>query len=79
MTTEAKKGKVRDERESAGIIYDRSQLTDYDIHLFKEGNNFRIFDKFGSHLRTVDNATGTHFTVWAPNAEMVSVIGDFNG
>ncbi|UCD84111.1 MAG: 1,4-alpha-glucan branching protein GlgB [Deltaproteobacteria bacterium] len=79
MTTETKSRKLKNSRESKGIIYDRSLITDYDIHLFKEGNNFRIFDKFGSHLRTVDNAAGTHFAVWAPNAETVSVVGDFNG
>ena len=61
------------------VIYDVSTLTDYDIYLFKQGNNFRLHEKLGAHLRTVDGIEGTHFAVWAPNARSVSVVGDFNG
>lgn len=56
------------------IIYDKSLITDYDIHLFKQGNHFHLFEKLGSHLL----ADGCFFAVWAPNATKVSVIGDFN-
>ncbi|MBW3619437.1 MAG: 1,4-alpha-glucan branching protein GlgB [Actinobacteria bacterium] len=56
-----------------------SILTDFDLHLFNEGSHFNIHDKLGAHLRTVDGVDGAHFAVWAPNAETVSVIGDFNG
>ncbi len=57
----------------------KSLFTDYDVHLFKEGSHYKLYDKLGSHPVTVDGAGGTYFAVWAPNAENVSVIGDFNG
>lgn len=57
----------------------KGQLTDLDIHLFKEGNHFKLFEKLGSHLTTVNGTQGVAFAVWAPNAEKVSVIGEFNG
>jgi 1,4-alpha-glucan branching enzyme len=54
-------------------------LSDYDLHLFSEGTHLRAWEKFGAHLMTVGHFTGVHFAVWAPNAQRVSVIGDFNG
>jgi len=54
-------------------------LTDFDLHLLGEGTHYRMFEKLGSHGITFGAATGIHFAVWAPNAERVSVIGDFNG
>ncbi len=54
-------------------------LTDFDLHLFGEGTHNRIFDKLGAHRIAVGSTTGVHFAVWAPNADRVSVIGDFNG
>jgi len=54
-------------------------LSDFDLHLFAEGNHFNIWDRLGAHLMTVDDAAGVHFAVWAPNAAGVSVVGDFNG
>ncbi|MCZ7623705.1 MULTISPECIES: 1,4-alpha-glucan branching protein GlgB [Candidatus Kuenenia] len=56
----------------------KSLLTDHDIYLFKEGNHFHLYEKLGSHLITFNNVKGVYFAVWAPNAEKVSVIGDFN-
>jgi len=53
-------------------------LGDLDLHLLSEGTHLRTFEKLGAHLRTVDGAEGVHFAVWAPNAERVSVVGDFN-
>ncbi|MCE9526910.1 MAG: 1,4-alpha-glucan branching protein GlgB [Planctomycetales bacterium] len=53
-------------------------LTDFDLHLFGEGNMLRAYDKFGAHLREIDGVVGVNFAVWAPNAQAVSVIGDFN-
>lgn len=55
-----------------------SLLTDFDIHLFKSGKHFRLYDKLGAHTVTVGNQQGTFFAVWAPNAIEVSVIGYFN-
>ncbi len=54
-------------------------ITDHDVYLFKEGNHFKLYEKLGSHLITVDGVAGTHFAVWAPNAQSVSVVGNFNG
>jgi 1,4-alpha-glucan branching enzyme len=54
-------------------------LTDYDLHLFGEGTHRRAFEKFGAHRITVGTTVGVHFAVWAPNADRVSVVGDFNG
>lgn len=53
-------------------------ITDYDIYLFKKGNNINLYNKLGSHVLELDGVKGTHFAVWAPNAEQVSVMGDFN-
>ena len=47
--------------------------------MFKEGSHSRLYEKLGSHLMNVDGVAGTLFAVWAPNAEQVSVMGDFNG
>ncbi|MDD5773751.1 MAG: 1,4-alpha-glucan branching protein GlgB [bacterium] len=55
-----------------------SLFTDYDIHLFKEGNHFTIYEKLGSHLMKVNGVEGAYFALWAPNAVKVFVIGDFN-
>ena len=54
-------------------------LTDFDLHLFGEGTHLRVFEKLGAHRITVGGTRGVHFAVWAPNAERVSVVGDFNG
>ncbi len=61
------------------VIYGTSLLTEEDVYLFREGSHFRLYEKLGSHIRTVDGVPGTHFSVWAPNAAQVSVMGDFNG
>ncbi|MEX2303353.1 MAG: 1,4-alpha-glucan branching protein GlgB [Bryobacterales bacterium] len=54
-------------------------LSDYDLHLLAEGTHYRTYEKLGAHIKSVNGSVGTHFAVWAPNAERVSVIGDFNG
>ncbi len=54
-------------------------ITDYDVHLFKGGNHFRLYDKLGVHLMEKDGVAGAHFAVWAPNARRVTIVGDFNG
>jgi len=64
------------------IFYDSyafpSILTDYDLHLFKEGNHHRIHEKLGAHYHEFEGIGGICFAVWAPNAKRVSIIGDFN-
>ena len=60
-------------------VKDSTQLTSYDLHLFNEGKHNRLFEKFGAHLVEVDGKRGTYFAVWAPDAERISVVGDFNG
>jgi 1,4-alpha-glucan branching enzyme len=54
-------------------------LGEVDLHLFGEGHHYRSWEKLGSHILTIDGTTGTYFAVWAPNADRVSVVGDFNG
>jgi 1,4-alpha-glucan branching enzyme len=49
-----------------------------DLFLFNEGSHVRLYDKLGAHPATRDGVSGFHFSVWAPNARYVSVIGDFN-
>ena len=56
-----------------------SLLTDDDVYLFNEGSHFRLHDKLGAHVVTRGNGGGAYFAVWAPDAEQVSVMGDFNG
>lgn len=61
------------------VLYDSTLLTEDDIYLFNQGNHFRLYEKLGAHLGEVKGTKGTFFAVWAPDAEEVSVIGDFNG
>jgi len=55
-----------------------SLFTDFDIHLFRSGKHFKLYEKLGAHLATFKKQEGTYFAVWAPNARSVSVIGNFN-
>ena len=57
----------------------RSLLSEYDLYLFNEGRHHRAHEKLGAHPARFDGEDGTCFAVWAPNANYVSVIGDFNG
>jgi 1,4-alpha-glucan branching enzyme len=57
----------------------RDNLTDFDLHLIAEGTHYRTYEKLGAHPGSLDGTPGTFFGVWAPNADRVSVIGDFNG
>lgn len=60
-------------------VINHSLLSDFDIHLFRGGKHYKLYEKLGAHVIEVDGQWGTLFAVWAPNAEAVSVIGNFNG
>ena len=53
-------------------------LTDFDLHLFGEGTNYESYRSLGAHPVTVEDVAGVRFAVWAPNAEVVTLVGDFN-
>jgi 1,4-alpha-glucan branching enzyme len=53
-------------------------LTDQDLYLFNEGSHYRLHDKMGAHLLTHNGTAGAVFSVWAPNARSISVVGSFN-
>ena len=55
-----------------------SLLTDFDIDLFKAGKHFKLYEKLGAHLIEVNGEKGVYFAVWAPAAQSVAVVGDFN-
>ena len=55
-----------------------SLFSEFDIDLFKAGKHYRLYEKFGAHPATVDGVAGIYFAVWAPAANHVYVIGEFN-
>ena len=55
-----------------------STLGELDLYLLGEGSDANIYRKLGAHPKTVSGIDGTRFSVWAPNASRVSVVGDFN-
>lgn len=59
-------------------VVEYSLLTDYDIQLIRMGKHYRLYKKMGSHTLQLEGQWGTLFSVWAPNAREVSVIGNFN-
>jgi 1,4-alpha-glucan branching enzyme len=87
VTTEAKQvfayelvitdaqGQVRRTRDAYSFL---PTLTDGDLFLFGKGDERRIYEKLGAQLRVIDGVAGVSFAVWAPNAQRVSVVGDFN-
>jgi 1,4-alpha-glucan branching enzyme len=56
-----------------------SRFTDFDISLFQSGKHYKLYEKLGSHVVEYNGVVGTYFAVWAPNAQHVSVIANFNG
>src|SRR5215471_19983862 len=54
-------------------------LSAQDLYLFNEGSHLRLWEKLGAHPHRQDGVDGVFFAVWAPNAERVSAIGDWNG
>ena len=55
-----------------------SFLSEFDGHLLAEGTHLHVYEQLGAHIRVVDGRSGVLFAVWAPNAQRVSVVGDFN-
>jgi hypothetical protein len=53
-------------------------LGEMDVWLLAEGSHLRPFERLGAHLCEIDGVAGTAFAVWAPDAQRVSVVGDFN-
>ncbi|MFH1079440.1 MAG: 1,4-alpha-glucan branching protein GlgB, partial [Pseudomonadota bacterium] len=70
---------VKKAKKNEAVVLGESLMSEYDIHLFKEGNHFHCFEKLGSHLTTIEQEKGAFFAVWAPNAKSITVMGDFNG
>ena len=56
-----------------------TRFSDFDISLFKSGKHYKLYEKLGSHVVNPDGVSGTYFAVWAPNARLVTVEGNFNG
>ncbi|WP_394342574.1 1,4-alpha-glucan branching protein GlgB [Pontibacter oryzae] len=67
-----------EQRQDRPVWY-ASRFTDYDVYLFREGKHYSLYQKLGSHLMEMAGQKGTYFAVWAPNADEVSVMGEFNG
>ncbi len=68
-----------------GSVYDIADAYSFgpvlgpiDDYYVSEGSHLRLFDKLGAHVIDHEGATGVHFAVWAPNAQRVAVVGDFN-
>jgi len=70
-----KAGKTRRTRDAFSFL---PTLGESDLFLFGKGDERKIFDKLGAQLRSPDGVAGTSFAVWAPNAQRISVVGDFN-
>ncbi len=86
MTTMVKKKSPAEQKHGAKaepqnqtVLRGATLLTDDDLYLFNEGSHFRLYQKLGAHQMTFDGQEGTYFAVWAPDAEQVFVMGDFNG
>ena len=75
MVITNKSGGVRQQRDPYSFL---PTLGEADLYLFNKGDERRIYDKLGAQLRTAEGVTGASFAVWAPNAQRVSLVGDFN-
>src|SRR6266478_9631716 len=71
-----RRGQVRRTRDPYSFL---PTLGEADLYLFGKGDERRLYEKLGAQLRTIDGVAGSSFAVWAPNAQRVSVVGDFNG
>jgi 1,4-alpha-glucan branching enzyme len=66
------------EKNTTAVSGDATLFSEYDLYLFREGKHFHLYKKLGSHIITHQGTKGTYFALWAPNAEYVAVVGDFN-
>ncbi len=64
--------------DSSRSVWNYSIFYDNDIEIFQKGTHYNLYKKFGSKPFTVLNKEGYYFSIWAPNATIVSVIGEFN-
>src|SRR5919199_895299 len=51
-----------------------SRFTDFDIHLFRSGKHYKLYEKFGSHVVEHNGVIGTYFAVWAPSAKFINTL-----
>jgi len=56
----------------------KTEISDFDLYLLEQGTHFESYEKFGANLKEFHGVSGVHFSVWAPNAKSVSLIGNFN-
>ena len=66
--------KTHKDMSNDGPVVVHSLMSDFDVHLFREGRHFKLYEKLGSHVMEVNGQKGTFFGVWAPNAKKVSVV-----
>ena len=59
-------------------VTDVAFISEFDVHLFREGTHYKIYELLGAHLAERNGKKGVHFAVWAPGANSVNLIGDFN-
>jgi 1,4-alpha-glucan branching enzyme len=73
---------IADESGKTNVIHDPyafpSLFTDFDLFLLGEGTHYQSYERMGAQLRTINGVSGVNFAVWAPNAQSISLIGDFN-
>ncbi|MBD3298473.1 MAG: 1,4-alpha-glucan branching protein GlgB, partial [candidate division Zixibacteria bacterium] len=79
MTTPSLPVTTTPSREAGPVDHQPTLQGDHDRHLFNEGTHLRLYDILGAHIRTENGTTGVTFGVWAPDADAVYVMGDFNG
>lgn len=75
LRIERSNGEIRQFYDPYGF---ESTLSEQDLYLFNEGNELRVYDKLGAHPRKINEIPGVSFALWAPHAQRVSVVGDFN-
>ncbi len=78
-------GRIRWQQKEADIVHEtvspysfEPQIGELDLHLFAEGKHHHAYHFMGAHLKTIEGIEGCLFSLWAPNLQRVSVVGDFN-